>query len=393
MAVTTHVELGADAVARTLEQLMALENHDRRVLTVLLDLDTSHAAGRHRTVQLHDVMSPLKKKIDPGSVEGHWLTQAEQEVTNMLHHAPPGARSLASFVCEPDGICIVVPLPMATPASAHWNKRAWLGPLRDLANPRFWSLIMVSDTRSARLFLAGFDSITELVHLRDDTPAKHEKGAEAQSNIARWHDEEVRRHARRVVRALEAELSALRVGNICIAAPAEMAAALRAQLPARLSHAAVDYFRVPANASAATILERARPIIEWHDARYERDLVNEVLQAVGEQRGALGLAPVVSAVAAAQAELVIATSPLEAAGAACNRCELMMTMPTPAECPVCGGAMLEEPDFIEYLADRVVRQGGRFERVHDAAAEPLVAGGGIGARLRYTNSAKPLQEG
>jgi peptide subunit release factor 1 (eRF1) len=52
-------------------------------------------------------------------------------------------------------------------------------------------------------------------------------------------------------------------------------------------------------------------------------------------------------------------------------------------CPACSGAVLERTDFLDYLAERVIQQGGRFEEVRGPAAERLAGAGGVAALLRY----------
>jgi hypothetical protein len=73
---------------------------------------------------------------------------------------------------------------------------------------------------------------------------------------------------------------------------------------------------------------------------------------------------------------------LELRGATCTQCELILPIEHTGPCPVCAGVVNEQNDFVEYLADRVVRQGGAFESVRSDNTEFLRVNGGIAALLR-----------
>ena len=367
---------------RMIEQLSALENHDHRVFSLFLTLDPSVSTGRNLRALLHDVLQPIRTRLGTSSPEYQEVLHAADEALAAIEQLPDDARGVASYVCAKTAFKMTVALPFHVEPRAYWDRRAWLGPLRALANPRNWLLILVADKIIGRLLVAGFDEIHELGTVVDRTPAKHEQGAEAQSNIARRHDEWVRRHARTIGHELGLLGRALHVGGLAISAPPEMLAVLRAELPPRFAGLPVDDFRVAADASTAQILEHARQLIQQRDANYDQALVETLSEAVGRNRAALGITHVASAIVSAQVHVLACEEGLALRGATCAQCELILPIEHAGPCPVCAGAVNEQNDFVEYLADRVVRQGGAFESVRSDSTSFLRVNGGIAALLR-----------
>lgn len=369
---------GARPFRRVIAGLKALEDHDHRVLSVFLTLDASTAEGRNIDAQFHDALQALRKR-EP---DGEWAPEAERAL-DLIRKMPPGAQGVAAYICAEADFAMTVGLPLQVAARAYWDRRAWLGPLRDLADPRNWLLIVVADKTAGRLFVAAYDGIHEVGDVHDSTPPKQATGGQAQSNLARRQDEWVRRHARAIADEVGKLLRTLRVGGVVIAAPPEMRALLLAELRARHSRLPLETFHVAADAPTSVIRDHAQQVMQLRRARYEDALIETLIEAVGRQRAVTGIAQVSAAVVARQVGTLVCPENNALQGATCRRCELILPVTHEGPCPVCGSTVAEQPDFSEYLADRVIRQGGSFERVRPEASEFLSSSDGIAALLRY----------
>jgi peptide subunit release factor 1 (eRF1) len=359
-------------------RLKGLEDHDQRVLSVFLTLDASTAEGRNIDAQFHDALQALRKR-EPDEV---WAPEAERAL-NLIRKMPAGAQGVAAYTCAGTDFAMTVGLPMQVAGRAYWDRRAWLGPLRDLADPRNWLLIVVADKMEGRLFVAAYDAIHEVGNIHDATPPKQATGGQAQSNLARRHDEWVRRHARAIAEEVGKLLRTLRVGGVVIAAPPEMRALLLAELRARHRRLPLEIIHVAADSPPTAIREHAQQVMQLRRARYEDALIETLVEALGRKRAVTGIAQVSAAVVARQVGTLVCALNSALRGATCRRCELILPVTHEGPCPACGSTVAEQPDFSEYLADRVTRQGGWFERVSPEASEFLSSSDGIAALLRY----------
>ncbi|MEX2282709.1 MAG: hypothetical protein WEE89_09530 [Gemmatimonadota bacterium] len=381
LTAATHL-YGTEPITRIIAQLTGFENHDRRVLSLFMTLDPTTAEGRNIAAQFHAAKQACRMFHKLPEVE-HAQFTAEAERALALAKTVHGARSVAVHVCPQTGFAQAVPLPIHVAPCIHWDRRAWLGPLRDLANPRNWLLVLLADKVIGRLFIAGFDTIHALGTVSDDTSGKPDPGSQAQSNLARRHDEWLRRHARTIVHELGELARAVQVGGLAISAPPEMMAGLQHELPMLSPRLTIETMHVAADATESEILEQLKKLSQRRSESFEQALFETLVESIGRNRASLGIMEVASAIASHQVQVLICAENTELRGKTCSQCELILPMEHSGLCPVCGSMVNEQPYFVEYLADRVIRQKGSFERVEGVAARFLQPNGGVAALLRY----------
>jgi peptide subunit release factor 1 (eRF1) len=213
---------------------------------------------------------------------------------------------------------------------------------------------------------------------------KHnEQGGMAQNHIARRRDEAVKWHLRRVSNVLSEIVEEEGVDRVVLGGSSEVEAELKRLLPRKVRSRLAGALRVEFSASPVEILMRARPIMQQMERASETERVGELFEAMGRGQAVLGRAAVAGAIAAGQVLVLLADAESHTSGYTCSVCELVLPSLNGGFCPACSGAVLERTDFIEYLAERVIQQGGRFEEVRGPAAEQLAGVGGIAALLRY----------
>jgi hypothetical protein len=371
----------ARAANHVAERMIAFDAHGEHVLTVYLQVNSGTDIGRRGATQLHSALKPLYEELDSEQVAR--LKAEEGRVLAELSQLASGARGLAVFACAPAGLCLVARLPLPVGPLAYWDERPHLRPLLSLVDEYERTIIVVADHQRARFFRVFLDQIEEIKDVWDFVPRHHEQGGMAQSNIARQRDEAVKWHLRRVSNVLSQIVEEEGVDRVVLGGSSEVEAELKRLLPRRLRSRLAGALRVELSASPVEILARARPILREMERASETERVGEVFEAVGHGQAVLGRAAVAAAIAAGQVLVLLADAESHASGYTCSICELVIPTLNGGLCPACNGAVLERTDFIEYLAERVLQQGGRFEEVRGPAAEQLSGVGGVAALLRY----------
>jgi peptide subunit release factor 1 (eRF1) len=376
------IESGARIAARSakhiIERLQQLDAHGEQVLTVYLNVDSRLPAGRHPEVQLTGLLAPLAGN----GPSYHRLAEEEQRVRRALPDAQQDAQGLAIFTCSPAGLFLVARLPVAVQPAAYWDTRAHLRPLLALIDEYEKSVIVLADKQYARFFRVYLEQIEEIDDIWDHVPPHQAQGAEAQSNIARHHEERVKWHLRRVCNLLGQIADEERVDRIVLGGPVEALAQLEHLLAPRLRRRLAGTMHCSLFATVDEISTRAHTVLEQAERKNEAECVRQVLEARGRQQAALGLQEVGPAVSAGQVLLLVADAAARPAGFICSQCELIAPDGA-AVCPACSGSLQNVPDLVEHMAERVLQQGGRFEEVRGAAAESLVSAQGMAALLRY----------
>jgi peptide subunit release factor 1 (eRF1) len=377
----TSARSAAAAANHVIDRLLGFDAHGEHVLTAYLEVNPGTDAGRHPETQLQSLLRPIRARLDPEAVQH--LDAEEARVLRALPSLVNGARGVAVFAAEPAGLLLLQPLPVAVGPIAFWDIRPHLRPLLSLVDEFQRSLVAVVDHEHARFFRVFMDQIEEIADVWSRVPKHQEQGGMAQSNIARHRDEAVKWHLRRVSNVLSQLVSEEAVDRLVLGGTADVVAELERLLPRKLAARLVGTFPVSLPAPPIEVLTRARHVLSLAERTDETERVEEVLEAMGRQQAALGLRPVAAAVAAGQVLLLVADADLRPPGYSCAVCDLALPTLNGGLCPACSGRVVEREDFVEYLAERVLEQGGRFEEVRGDAAGQLASGGGIAALLRY----------
>jgi peptide chain release factor subunit 1 len=378
-AIEQAARTAARAANHVIDRLIAFDAHGEFVLTAYLEIDASTPLGRHPEVQL---AAQLERYYDAG-LSVKQLAQEQQRVLSEIREPAGGARGLVVFASAPANLFSVARLPVALRPAVFWDTRPHLRPLLAIIDEYEKSLVVLADKQNARFFRVFLDRIEEVSDVWDRVPPHHAQGAEAQSNIARHHDEKVKWHLRRVCNVLGQIVDEERVDRIVLGGPPEALAALEHLLPRRLLLRLAGTIHCSVFAAPDQILLRARAALEQAERASETQTVARVLEAHGQQQAALGLNAVAEAVAAGQVLVFLADAEKRPPGFVCGQCELLLPELNGGICPACSGSVRAVPDLVEHLAERVLQQGGRFEEVRGTASERLDPFGGVAALLRY----------
>ena len=182
----------------------------------------------------------------------------------LLEDQPSRARGVALFACAPRGVREVFAVEAAFAPCFVVAPAPYLAPLTAAANEPGESLVVMVDSRRARLVPFGIEGLAEGVALASDVPGRHRQGGWsllAQSRYRR-HIEELRgRHLAAVALAVGEAVRARSTGRIILAGAARNVAAFRKHLSRTLAARVAGSIHAAVHESDAVLVGRAARLL------------------------------------------------------------------------------------------------------------------------------------
>lgn len=391
-------------IERSLADIERFVPGPEKVLSIYLDTDPRADAGRNVRAQLLALAAACRTEPsdprDAADLEAA-VTAAEQ----LLTREKPREAAVALFVSASGSVGLVLPLRNAVTPEARWDAELYLTPLLAQLDEHERTLVMLLDSRRARLFRTFMGEIEEIESFENEYSHRNPRGANRASahhggggrSVAMGYDsaraqrrdeEHVRQHMTQALAALARADGAELINRILVAGPVAIVAEFQRRLPVRLRRRVSTSLRLSTTASASDVLEALKAIEAEIERSNELELVEELLEHFGGSRvGSLGVA---EAVADGQVQTLVYARGTTMSGAECVACGWLIpqdAFPLPTSCPRCAAVLRPHVDLIDTMVKRVRDRGGRVEEVRDEAAERLAALDGIGALLRYTPGA------
>jgi peptide subunit release factor 1 (eRF1) len=371
------------SIPAILRELRASEPPDGRVLSVILETTARQTIGQAYLLAFRDACKRIRAGLDEAERARfeRAVSQAERYLTAMLVPTHPG---VALYAAGAEEYFYAVPLPAAPTDLVAWEDAPVIAPLVQALDDYERVAVVLFDKERTRLFTVFLEEIEERRTFQDEVPGKQATGdwfALSQTRYARHHEDHVRRHAKRTIAALMGELRARPFDRLFLAGPDEARALLRRHLPRPLRLRDAGDLRLEFFASDAEVLTAARAAAAELERREELATVRSLFDAAQSPSVAIGLDPVLTALAEGRVHrLVVAAGPPETGGE-CPDCERLVIDRVP--CPLCGGPTAPVPDLRERAIERALEQGAGVERVSGMAAALLEEAGGFGAWTRY----------
>lgn len=354
-------------------------------------------AGTNDRAQLTELLRPLRGTAD----ELPSLEAAVAVVETSLRRLRPRPLAVAAFTCPARGLDIVVPLRTPVESSAHWQEELHLAPLLAVLDEHEPTLVLLLDSRRARLFRVFMREIEELETLRRSPSRRNPRGnAPGRARHGRsgmptgmgydtgieGHEEEgVRKHIEEAIAMLRRADSTGAIGRILIGGPIEVVSGFLQRLPAGVRARVATASNLPVNSTPAEVLTQMAELESGLERAGELELVEELIEAF--DHSCLGSAAVSEAVADGKVQTLVYASGATLTGFECSACRWIMPADASAaaetDCPRCGTPMRHDDDLVATMVSRVMSLGGTVEEVRGAGADRLRAFEGVGALLRY----------
>jgi peptide chain release factor subunit 1 len=280
------------------------------VLSLYLDLDPSQfGTDRARSSAVTSLLDEAHKRVEEADTdhEGKVSLRADVERATEFFEAefqPKGARGAAVFSASAAGIFESFTLPRPTRTQVVIDDSPYVTPLVAAADTRDWLIVLV-DTRNARLFHGNTDHIEEFERVKDSVAGQHERSGP--TDHQRWVEHEVDQHLKKVAHELDERLRDGGIQHVLVGGPPEIAPRFEETMsnPAREKLAGRFEVEVP-YAHPDDVRHAAIPCFLEDERRHEREVLDRLAERLGRgERAAAGYEPVRAALEMAAVQTLL----------------------------------------------------------------------------------------
>jgi peptide chain release factor subunit 1 len=355
------------------------------VLSIYLDLNPSEFAtpparataarslldGADRTVRELDGLSHADRMALERSLE-----KARRALTGSLD--ADGARGMALFACESEGLLETLKLPRPVPSRVAIDRSPLVGPLAGLARRERWCVVLVSK-RDARVFRGSPDGLRDVDKVRDDVHGRHDQGGMSQARYQRSIDKEVADHLKGAADRLLRHYERQPFERLVVGGPREVVAEFETKLHGYLRERLAGRIDVDVEtARPEQVLEAAR----GHFEKLEAEREDEAIARLDEgSRAAAGIENVLPPLNERRVEVLLTDGRFSAPGTLCPQCG-WLGPEGESNCPADGSRLEVRKDMAEPAIELALQQSAEVLPLRHRA-DDLRERGGIGALLRF----------
>jgi peptide subunit release factor 1 (eRF1) len=270
----------ADQLASQLDRLVAADTGPFPVISLYLDLRPNEH-GRDQFDQF--LRKELTERVDTYPASGPERDSLERDaakIRDYLSAVEGSTNGLALFAAS--GADLFEAIPMAAPVEAH---RLYIAPqphLYPLARildeyPRYLALLV--DTRSARIFVFAANAVVKTEAIEGQKTKHHKKGGWSQARYQRHTENFHVHHAKEVVDAVERITRDEAIDKILISGDEVILPLLREQMPKQVAEKVVDIVKMDVRTPEHEVLQATIEALREHDARDDRERVDELIGA------------------------------------------------------------------------------------------------------------------
>jgi peptide chain release factor subunit 1 len=315
------------------------------------------------------------------------LERERDAVIDYLETADLSGRGVVIYSSTPAKVWEVVPLEVMAPSRVSVGPELDIGVLETVFEEYPRMAVVILDGDEARIYTAdqGEEKAGGRTRTKLPLPGRHSQGGWSQARFQRHvefhHTQLLKEAADRLEKLFHTRPFDRLVVVGVEEATKEFAEMLSEPVRERLLGRLTANFK---HENDDHILDRARALREGDERASEAALVDRIRgQAEAGGHGVLGIDETIEAIVEGRVDTLAVAEGVEREGSACLNCDYFAATRF-ATCPVCSQAEVEElPDVVDYAIERALLSGARVNVVFGAAAEMLVAVGGIGAVLRY----------
>ena len=301
----------------------------------------------------------------------------QQLLRGTVEVAMPGH---ALFACSGANLWIELPAPLPFEDEFTIADRPALRQLARLDEDYTNALVVLVDSRSARICEVVLGGFLSEVDFAREFPGRHKQGGWAQLRYQRHVKEHMDRHHKEVAEYLASYLTARPQTYIILSGQEDILANFRHFLLPQVQQQVIDEVRLNIRESPARILEAAQEVLQRHEREEERESVQLLLQRAGHGGLAVvGMQETLAAANTGRVHKLIMHHDLQQHGWRCLDCGCLGETRL-QQCPVCGGKVAAVA-LGEAMVSRVLQTDSFVELI---APDPRLATyEGVGALLRY----------
>jgi hypothetical protein len=277
-------------IAGTLRELATLRAAVP-VLTLYLDLDPSEFGTQPaRRSAVTSLLDTAHKRIEEYDTDhrGRVSLRADLERATAFfdEFSPKGSRGAAIFATSAAEVFRPYLLPRPTTTRVVIDDSPFISPLVRAADLRDWLIVLV-DTRHARIMHGNTDRIEEIERVKDNVSARHERAGP--SDHQRHVEKAVDVHLEHVAREVDAQLAIGGHERVILGGPPEILPRLESSHmsnPARAQIAGHIEVEVP-TVVADEVRRAATAVLEEDELRREHELLARLAARLARGEGAV----------------------------------------------------------------------------------------------------------
>jgi peptide chain release factor subunit 1 len=291
-----------------------------------------------------------------------------------------GARGLALFACEAEGLLETLKLPRSVPSRVAIDRAPLVGPLAGVARRERWCVVLVSK-QDARVFRGSPDGLREVDKLHDDVHGRHDQGGMSQARYQRSIDKNVADHLKSAAERLLRHFERQPFERLVVGGPREVAAEFEGKLHGYLAERLAGRIEVDVETAAPDqLLDAAGEHFEQLEEQREAAAVERLDEGSRAMAGLENVLPPLNE-RRVEALLLLPQDRFEAPGTLCPQCG-WLGPEGESRCPADGTQLEQRDDVAEPAIELALQQSAEVLPLRHRA-EDLRARGGIAALLRF----------
>ena len=379
-----------DLTPEKLRELADLKPDNARVLSLFLNLaPTEFASPAARGAEVRSLIDQANRLVKDEDGIGHDEAMALRDDVeradkyfNNGDFDVKGAHGLAVYLAGPANLFEIVKLPRPVATNVVVDDSPYIEPIADLGSRARWGVLLVS-RKNGRILRGTSDGLREIDQLWEDTHSQHDQGGWSQARYQRSVEEEKNSHVRAVCDVLFEHHKRAPFDCLLVGCNEELYPDVQGALHNYLKEILVGRFDVDVeNTTSETVFDAAKPVIEEHESRRERDALDRLVEGVNAGgRGVAGLESTLEALNEQRVGKLLVNYGFNEAGTQCPQCGSLFAAGV-AKCPADETPTEQRDGITESMIERALAQSAEVHvvRYHGDDIEPL---GGVGAVLRF----------
>ncbi len=285
---------------------------------------------------------------------------------------------IALFCCDHEGLRTVIRSRIPFANAFHVAPRPRIRPLAHLYDEYETAIFADIGSSDAAVYLVTTGAVERVIRIENEPLPREKSGRLAPAS--RNSDDQMNAHHRQVADLLVREADEADVRNIVLSGTTNVLSGFRRHLPRRMADQVIAEVSLGRNPSREQVAEATVKALRQAERDREDAVVQQVVgMQANPQRVAVGVEPVLRALAHARVHRLLISDKFIRSGFRCTACGKLGEHP-PANCELCGEPVVST-DLGEAMVVSAVQRGAEVDEI--LGRPELEEMGGVAALLRY----------
>ena len=390
---------------RQIEELVRYRDNDHPMISLYLNVKPPRDFSAELNSLLHNTRREIAKKEQYDTPTFDRLDRAFELIQKRVRYDLQGlknTRMVAIFTSTGD-FWQEYHLPVGLPSRLVVDPKPFVRPLSTLLDEFERFLVLVADSRHARIFslyLGNFEEHPDLFMETEEVPDRVNvnlamtagggaysaigvRGGTGDDQVASHVEDHIHKHMKSVAQRTFDFFKEKRFSHLIIGTPDDkMRPMLKDHLHSYLRQRLAGEFNAQPNNRDDDLRQMALGLAEEYEREHENAIIDRLIDKSSTEGGlgVIGIDPVIRALRMRQVHTLIIRNGFQAEGYLCPRDHILSSREK--QCPLCGDEMTRVNDLAEEMVDAAILQDAEVEHVfkeHEAFDKY-----NTGAILRFT---------